>query len=244
MKDIIEYKRLHFQALSSTNDFLKEKRTKMQMLEEEKSNYIVTAEWQTGGRGTKGRSFLSEKGGVYLSALTFYNDFKAKDAFKLLAKAAVAVCETLRCYGLEPVIKWSNDIYVNDKKIAGILIENVFSGGNISSSVIGIGLNVANALAPEIEKIATSMQQATGKKISVQEVSECLISQFKKERTMQEYLSYIGYMGKEVLLIIGDERVPGRLIFVDEEGGLRVEIDGKERCLTSAEVSFSIGERG
>ena len=240
MKEIMEYKRLHFQTLPSTNDFLKEKRARMQAFEEEKSNYIVTAEWQTGGRGTKGRSFLSEKGGVYLSALTFYEDFKAKDAFRLLAQAAVAVCETLRTYGLQPVIKWSNDIYVNDRKIAGILIENVFSGDNISSSVIGIGLNVTNALAPEIEKIATSMQQATGRDFSVQEVTERLISQFKQERTMQEYLSYIGYMGREVLLIIGDERVHGRLIFVDDEGRLHVEIDGKECCLTSVEVSFGL----
>ena len=242
MKDIMEYKRLHFQTLPSTNNFLKEKRAKMQAFAEEKSNYIVTAEWQSGGRGTKGRSFLSEKGGVYLSVLTFYEDFKAKDAFLLLAKAAVAVCETLRDYGLQPVIKWSNDVYVNDKKIAGILIENVFSGENISSSVIGIGLNVMNALAPEIEKIATSMQQVTGKDFSVQEVTERLISQFKKERTMGEYLSYIGYMDREVLLIIGDERVHGRLIFVDNEGKLHVEINGKERCLTSAEVSFLVRE--
>ena len=57
---------------------------------------------------------------------------------------------------------------------------------------------------------------------------------------MEEYLSFIGYMGREVTLILGDERVHGRLLFVDNQGKLHVEIDGEERCLTSVEVSFAL----
>ena len=57
---------------------------------------------------------------------------------------------------------------------------------------------------------------------------------------MQEYISNIGYMGKEVTLYIGNERVHGRLVSVDEQGGLLVEIQGERRRLTSAEVSFSV----
>ncbi len=243
MNEKIAYRREAFTTLPSTNDYLKEKRAAILRGEALKANYIVTAKGQTKGRGTKGRSFLSEEGGVYLSMLTFYQDFKAKDAFLLLAKAAVAVCETLRFFGLDPVIKWSNDIYVHDKKIAGILIENVFSGENISSSIIGIGLNVTNILAPSIVNIATTIKQESGKSYAVSEVVERLILELSKEHTMQEYLSCIGYMGREFLLLIGDEHVHGRLLFVDEQGGLHVEINGEERRLTSAEVSFSVGNR-
>ena len=240
MNEKIIYKREHFQALPSTNDYLKEKRAAMQRGECEKRNYIVTADYQTSGRGTKGRSFLSEEGGVYLSMLTFYQNFKSKDVFLLLAQAAVAVCETLAYYGIESVIKWSNDIYVQDKKIAGILIENVFCGEGVSSSVIGIGLNVTNTLSSEIKNIATSMREAMGKTYDTEEVRERLIMELQKPRSMQEYLSYIGYMNREVTLILGDERVHGRLIFVDDSGRLHAEIDGEERCLSSAEVSISL----
>ena len=241
LNDKIMYKRERFQSLPSTNDYLKNKRAQMQSGEiPTRENYIVVTEEQTGGRGTKGREFLSEKGGVYLSALTFYEDLKTKDAFTLMANAAVAVCETLRYYGLNPVIKWANDIYVNDKKICGILIENVFSGEYVSSSVVGIGLNVINPLADSIKDIATSMRRVTGEDYDVGEVESRLISDLLVKRTMKEYLSYVGYMGRTVTLLIGDEQVRGKLISVDEQGGLIVSIDGEQRRLTSAEVSFTI----
>ena len=241
LKDNVIYKKEYFQSLSSTNDYLKEKRAQIVSSEENaRENYIVVAKAQTGGRGTKGRSFFSAEGGVYLSALTFYEDFKTKDAFTLMANAAVAVCETLRFYGLNPVIKWANDVYVNDKKICGILIENVFSGENISSSIVGIGLNVINLLPNELDNIATTMQRETDEAYDVEEVTGRLISELLTKRSMQEYISYIGYMGRTVTLFIGNERVHGRLVSVDEQGGLLVEIQGERRRLTSAEVSFSV----
>lgn len=127
--------RAHFESLFSTQEYAREKRAEGQDL-------IVTAEVQTGGKGTKGRSFESKKGGVYVSKLSFYEKFPAREAFQIMAGAASAVCETLRKLGLDPVIKWPNDIFVNGKKICGILIENVFSGAEISSSIVGIGYAV------------------------------------------------------------------------------------------------------
>lgn len=222
-----------FEEMESTNLYIKEKRA-------EGVNRIVTACRQTGGRGTKGRSFSSEEGGVYLSKLTFYEKFPSSQAFFVMASAAVAVCETLVFYGFKPAIKWANDVYVNDKKICGILIENVFSGSNISSSIVGIGLNVYNALPDELHSIATTMEQVSGKRFSVEEVTKKLIEELKKEHTMEEYISFIGYMGTSAELLIGDERVHGTLLEVDETGGLWVEIQGEKRRLTSVEVSVRI----
>ena len=223
----------HFEEMESTNLYIKEKR-------EEGVDRIVTARRQTGGRGTKGRSFSSEEGGVYLSKLTFYEGFPAAQAFSIMASAAVAVCKTLVFYGFAPVIKWANDVYVNDKKICGILIENVFSGSNISSSIVGIGLNVYNVLPEELHSIATTMEQASGKRFSVEEVTQKLIEELRKERKIEEYISFIGYMGASAELILGDERVHGTLLKVDETGGLWAEIQGEKRRLTSAEVSVRI----
>ncbi len=228
-----EYIREHFEEISSTNDYAKDKRA-------EGKNRIITAKRQTGGRGTKGRSFVSSEGGVYLTKLRFYENLPAAEAFTIMAQAAVAVCRTLEFYGIKPVIKWVNDIYVADKKICGILIENVFSGSKVRSSVVGIGLNITNELPQELADIATTLQKETGKVYSVEEVTERLVSELCRGADMQEYLSRVGYMGAEATLIFENESVRGKLLFVDEKGGLWVEIDGEKRRLTAAEVSVRI----
>ena len=225
--------RVHFEEVPSTNDYAKQKRGEGRPL-------IVTAERQSKGRGTKGRSFVSNQGGVYLSLLRFYQDFPAKEGFKIMANAATAVCETLRFYGLNPVIKWANDVFVGNQKICGILIENTFAGGFVQSSVVGVGLNVNGAFDGELAEIATSMQAQTGKAFSVEEVRERLITELLKDRDVKEYLAYVGYMGREATLIFGEERVRGKLLFVDEKGGLHVEIAGEEKRLVSAEVSLRL----
>ncbi len=226
-------KRVHFDTLPSTQDYAKEQRAAG-------VNLAVTATCQTGGKGTKGRSFSSQTGGVYLSKLTFYEDLSVKNAFQIMISAAVAVCETLRFYGLKPLIKWPNDIWVNDKKICGILIENVLSGDRVRSSVVGIGLNVVNDLPAELSEIATSMRLAMGTPPSVEEVTCRLLAELDKARTIEDYRAYVGYMGREVTLLLGNERVHGRLLFVDDEGGLHAEIDGETHRFTAAEVSVRI----
>ena len=227
------WKRIRLERVSSTNEFAKERRSAGE-------NLIVTAARQTGGRGTKGRSFSSGVGGVYLSKLTFHEDFPAKDAFLLMAGAAAAVCKTLEFYRVKPVIKWVNDIYVNDKKICGILIENVFSGSNIASSVVGIGLNINSQLPEELKGIATTLQKETGKSVPVEEVTERLIEELSRVPNMEDYLSRIGYMGKKATVVLGDERIPATLLSVDNEGGLWVEINGKRRRFHAAEVSLKL----
>lgn len=223
----------YFEELPSTQEYAKSRRS-------EGENLVVTAKRQTGGRGTKGRSFSSNEGGVYLSKLTFYENFPVKNAFRIMTGAAVAVCETLLAYGIQARIKWPNDIFVNGRKISGMLIENVFSGSNILSSVVGIGINVNNELPEELAEIATSMRLETGKNFSVDEVRGRLIEELSKPADMQKYQRYLGYMGEEVTLILGDECVPATLLSVDEEGGLWVKIGQETRRLTAAEVSIRL----
>lgn len=235
MKNIenVPFKRVHFSEIASTNEYAK-------LLRCEGENLVITAQRQTGGRGTKGRSFSSEMGGVYLSALTFYRDFSAKRAFEIMAGAAVAVCRTLRAYSLAPVIKWANDIHVNGKKICGILIENVFSGGNVASSIVGIGLNVNNTLPNELASIATTVQKEIGRSLDVEEVTARLIDELGKGATMDEYRVYLGYLGREVTLLFGDERIPATILSVDDGGALHVKVNGEERIFHAAEVSVKI----
>ena len=222
-----------FESIASTNDYAKSKR-------DEGQNLLVIAASQTGGRGTKGRSFSSTKGGLYLSKLSFYENFPAKDAFKIMQTAAAAVCETLASFGLSPKIKWANDVFVNGKKICGILIENTFSGANIASSVVGIGLNVYNEIPEELKNIATTMQKETGKTFLIEEVEKRLVAFLADENTYKKYDGYLGWLGETVELMSGEERLFAKLLSVDETGGLWVETDGEKRRFTSAEISLKI----
>ncbi len=217
--------------VGSTNELAKEKRG-------ENIDYIFLAKRQTGGRGTKGRSFSSEEGGVYLTALTHPENFPASRAFEVMAGAAVAVCKTLKYYGLEPKIKWPNDILVRGKKICGILIENILSGGQIACSIVGIGVNVSNPLPKELESIATSVLLAGGRVAPVEEVARRLVAELARPTSMSEYRRYLGLMGKRVTLVVGEKRVPVTLLSVTDEGGLCVEIEGEKQVLSSAEVEY------
>lgn len=231
MKENIPWYRLD--KVDSTNNFAKEKR-------KEGKDCIITAKSQTKGRGTKGRSFSSHEGGLYFSKLRFYQDFPAKDAFKVMMNAAVAVCKVLCFYGIQPKIKWPNDIHVGGKKICGILIENSFLGHTMSSSIVGIGLNVCNPLPQELSEIATSVFLECGKTILVDEAAEKLASALEGEYSIEEYRKYLGYMGEKAVVILGEQEVNATLLAVEEDGRLTVEIEGERKKLSSGEVTLKI----
>ncbi len=221
-----------FEEIDSTNDYAKSKRGAREDL-------LVIAKRQTRGRGTKGRSFVSNDGGIYLTRLSFYENFPANRAFEIMQNAAAAVCETLSFFGVKPKIKWPNDIFVGGKKICGILVENTFSGACVSSSVVGIGLNVNGELAPSISDIATTMQKEAGKLLDIVKVEGVLIENLERG-VGAKYGEYLGFLGENVTLVVGDERIPARLLFVDERGNLHAETNGENRIFAAAEISVRI----
>lgn len=129
--DIIE-----LDEVSSTNDYIR--------TIEKRHATIVSCAWQHAGRGQKGNVWESEKGANLLFSLYVKPCFlDCRDHFYISKIVSLSVVDTLSKYGIEAQIKWPNDIYVGDKKISGILIENsMMSGGTIKDSIIGIGLNV------------------------------------------------------------------------------------------------------
>jgi len=151
----------HLAKVDSTNEYIKKYLKK-------RKDALVRADEQTAGKGTKGRSFISQKGGLYLSKLTFHEGLAVKDAWSIMVDSAMAVVKTLLAFNVEPQIKWPNDIWVNGKKICGILIQNGFCGDMVDYSLVGIGINVNNEIADEIKDIAISLKQALGKEISVE----------------------------------------------------------------------------
>ena len=200
---------------------------------------LVVARKQTAGKGTKGRSFLSREGGVYLSRLKFYSHFPAHDAFLAVAQAAVAVCRTAEFYGLRPEIKWPNDVYLSGKKLAGILAENVIEGECLKACIVGIGLNVNNDLG-DLSEIAIGLSSQLEEPLAVEEVRARLIENLEKHSDFSDYLERVRFLGKEVVVTENGESYSALARRIESDGALTIEYCGKERKLSAAEISLAI----
>lgn len=200
----------------------------------------VFAKRQTAGKGTKGRSFISLDGGIYVSIMRHYDNFSAENAFKIMVNGSVAVCKTLESFGISPVIRWANDVLVDGKKICGTLIENTFSNGKIIRSIVGIGINVNNEISSEIKQIATSVKKILGKSLNLQEVKTTFVSNLNCDFSIEDYKRYINWFGQSVILKTeGEERVV-TAINITENGRLLVDWCGNMLEISSAEVSLRL----
>lgn len=141
---------LIFDNLNSTNDY-----AKICIEKEGLKNALIIADSQSNGRGRIGHSFHSPKGsGIYMSYI--FTPDSLENAYSATTKAAVCVAlaiETL--YGVNPMIKWVNDIYLEGRKVCGILTEAITCGPNKGSVIVGIGINFkASVLPDDIKDIA------------------------------------------------------------------------------------------
>lgn len=221
---------IELDVTDSTNEYIKRMGFK--------DDVIVTAKRQTAGRGTKGRSFVSDEGGVYLSVLRTYKNINPANAFKIMVSVCVAVCKTVESFSVKPKIRWANDVLVNGKKISGTLIENTISGKAIRS-VAGIGINVNNEIPEYLKDTAINLSAAAAREISAGEVKSRLIKNLANDYTLSEYKSYINFFGKEILLKSAEGERVATALDVADDGRLKVaEKDGKICFVSAAEVSL------
>lgn len=133
------YNIIHLHETDSTNRYLSTMFTNGDVEE----LTTVVADFQTAGRGQRGNTWNSDNGVNLLFSIALKPTFlPAKEQFLVSQAVAMAMKDALSEYTDEIYIKWPNDIYWRDRKIAGILIENVLSGSHIAHCIIGIGLNV------------------------------------------------------------------------------------------------------
>jgi BirA family biotin operon repressor/biotin-[acetyl-CoA-carboxylase] ligase len=150
----------------STNNYLREYLKKEQLPE----GSVVVAGYQTGGRGQTGNSWESSPGMNLLFSLVVYPEqLLANRQFVISQIASLAVKETLDAYTDHISIKWPNDIYRQNKKICGILIENDVTGTMVCRSIIGIGINLNQTLFESNAPNPVSLAQITGKVYDKQE---------------------------------------------------------------------------
>lgn len=149
---------ISYDQIDSTNRVAKEMAAKGSP-----SGTVVLAASQSAGRGQYGRSFNSPVGGLYFSLLL--EPDLPTETLPLITLATGLACRTVlyQTFGLHPLIKWPNDIYLDGNKVAGILCENLFAAHSSETSpkvIIGVGLNVNNRIedfAPEVQPIITTL---------------------------------------------------------------------------------------
>ena len=224
---------IELEEVDSTSEYIK----RLKSLQD----VAVIAERQTLGRGTKGRKFVSDSGGLYISILKNHADLPAAEAFRIMVGYCVAVCRTLGEFGLKPTIRWANDVLADGKKICGTLIENTVCGGKIVRSLAGIGINVCNVLPEELGGIAVTMEECCKRAVAVGEVKAALLRHIGEESSIDDYKSYIDYFGKTVYLKTDSGTRAATALDVTADGRLKVgERDGSVSLISCAEVSLRL----
>ena len=211
--------------IPSTNDYLK----KLCQEGYAREFHTVLAESQTAGKGQRGNSWESETGkNLTFSMVLYPTNLEIKDHFFLSILTAFSVFDALRFYTDGFSIKWPNDIYWNDKKIGGILIENEMEGKYITQSVIGIGLNINQEVFLSDAPNPVSLKQIVGTTIEREEVLNRIFKgllggYFMLESEPQKAISTLQTLYRQHLY-----RKNGQHLYRDAEGEFMAEIHNVE----------------
>jgi BirA family biotin operon repressor/biotin-[acetyl-CoA-carboxylase] ligase len=220
-------------AIDSTNSFLKEMAQSSSL-----ENYtVIVAKEQTKGRGQMGTSWLSEANkNLLCSVFVRFDSFLIKNQVLVNYAVSIAIVNVLNKYKLPKLaIKWPNDILSSNKKMCGLLIENVMQKDEIKSSIIGIGLNVNQVNFP-VNFNATSILKETKKETNIDEFLNELLAELKiqisyiidasKNNLKENYLKYL-YKKNTPTMFKNSKGVlfMGKIIDVSSEGKLQIELE-------------------
>lgn len=207
------------------------------------SGSVILAVEQYSGRGQRGAEWLV-KPGENLTCSIYLDDVNVsvENQFFLTKVISLAVLELLKKYSIDTRIKWPNDIYVNDQKIAGILIENSISGNKIKNSIIGVGLNINQIEFGTLQ--ASSIRLETDKFVPVDEVLFALIAsvnevlQWNESNVNEVYLERLYLINELSDFRIDGQIAKGTIKGVSENGKLQVELEESTRLFDLKEIEF------
>ncbi len=207
-----------------------------------KGNILVTAEGQTSGKGRQGKSFYSPAGsGVYFS-IVIRPDGRLSDVVFVTSAVAVAVAKTIEeMTDLDPKIKWVNDIYVNGKKVCGILVQSIVVNGKVDGLCIGIGVNISTADFPDtVGSRAGSLGEEIDRNVFVAKVTKKMIA-FSADIEDRTYLDYYRkkscVIGREIKYYENNVEHFAKAIAIDDNANLIVSENGETKKLSSGEIT-------
>ena len=231
-----------FDELDSTNDYLRRNHKSYEEFD------VISARVQTHGKARRQNDWISMDGMALFSFFLKERDnWKIEDYLKLPLIAGLAVIKGLRkIKNLEYKFKWTNDVYVENMKLCGILMEKTED-----VYITGIGINVNNTLPENLKSKAISLTQIKNKKYELDEVIKNIVSEFQTLcenlengfwKDILKEINQINYLkGKKIELKLGNEVISGVAQNIDENGELEILIEKPDD--QKAEIrSFSVGE--
>ena len=238
-----------FVSVGSTNTLCHEKAKSG-----EAEGYVAVAGAQTAGRGRRGRSFYSPAGtGIYMSLLLRPHGLTGDQVLGLTTMAAVAVSESVEALsGKKAEIKWVNDIFVDGKKVCGILSEAMYEvpSGALQCVIVGIGINAYAPEAgfpPEISESAGCVfdkPEVDLKNSLVAEVLNRFMKYYddpKSDAVYDEYRTRSMVIDKDIKVLKKDATLKAHVLDIDRDCGLVVRYpDGTEEVLNSGEISIRV----
>lgn len=201
---------------------------------------LVIADEQTAGRGRLDRKWFTPAGtALAFSLILRPSRSEQSHLSRMVGLAALSVADSLLKHGLSPQVKWPNDILLNGHKVAGILIESVWSGDKVDCVVIGIGVNILKGSIPEAAILrfpATSLEDTLGDPVERIEVLHDILAalinlrpQLGTEEFMTNWDDSLAFRGKQVQIEGGNQApITGILLGLEPDGSLRLrDPDGK-----------------
>lgn len=167
----------YYEKVSSTNEVA------AQLLSVKKASHgtVISASFQTSGKGQRNNKWHSEAlKNLIISIILYPKTLRPSLQFYISGIISIAVAEALEAFLSEISIKWPNDIYYANDKIAGILIENSIIGNKISSSICGIGVNINQENFPENLPNPTSLKIITGKTYNINTVEKSILDSLNR----------------------------------------------------------------
>lgn len=239
---------IELSEIDSTNNYA------MRLINEGMAEHGMTirSDFQTTGKGQHGNSWQAEeRKNLLFTTILDTKGFQLQDQFLLNAFACLSVADYLMTNaGIRNVtIKWPNDIYAENKKIAGILIENIIRGSTWTHAIIGIGLNVNQTYFPDMHW-ATSMQLETGKTVKInllmRELLKSMNIYYKKFQSnplslLPLYNALLYRITKEMTFMRNHEMHKGVVMGVDTSGFLKMSVDGTIKSFKHKEIELILG---
>jgi BirA family transcriptional regulator, biotin operon repressor / biotin---[acetyl-CoA-carboxylase] ligase len=227
----------HFNSIDSTNTFAKSLKDLP-----EKGIAVVCADKQTAGRGQRQNTFFSEaKGGVFASIVCPIEDISSHFIYNRSISLAIYDAVKTTCPKARLSIKWPNDIYWDDKKLCGILLENIPQSSRHIIVGFGINVNIALKTFPEdIRDIATSLLIETGKKNNEYVLLRKILEWFWKYQALDSAAAHLLYAHRlykkgSVCEVNGQKGVFEGVL---EDGRMRLKTGDNEILLSSGPVRF------
>jgi len=218
LKDINNFHLYYVESIGSTNTFLKDNYMKYP------DNSILLAKYQTNGRGRYTRKWESSED--YTFSLLLKKEYHNEII------APLSIVRALKSFGVDTKIKWPNDIYLNNKKLSGILIESIYGGNELYATIVGIGINKTDKL--EVNGIGLNKDISSIDLISkiIKEYESLMNQSF--DNYINEYISYSNVINRKIIYQ-GEEYIVDN---INEKGHLLLNKNGIIKEISCDEINI------